>query len=133
MGENTVIGQNALVGRNVKIGKSCKIQNNVSLFDGEYDKEVFIGPSVVFTNVINPEALLREKMNLLTKLNKEHQLVLMQQLFVAIKLAIFFIGGSVVNRDIKDFELVVGNPIRNIGWISKEGVKLNFEKQIELH
>ena len=45
-----------------------------------------------------------------------------------------FIGaGSVVNRDIKDFELVVGNPIRNIGWISKEGVKLNFEKKIELH
>jgi UDP-2-acetamido-3-amino-2,3-dideoxy-glucuronate N-acetyltransferase len=132
IGENTVIGQNVFVGRNVKIGKKCKIQNNVSLFDGVIcDNEVFIGPSVVFTNVINPRSFIERKDEFkLTKVEQGASIGANATIICGNKIGRFsFIGaGSVVNRDIKDFELVVGNPIRNIGWISKEGVKLNFEK-----
>jgi len=132
IGENTVIGQNVFVGRNVKIGKRCKIQNNVSLFDGVIcDKEVFIGPSVVFTNVMNPRSFIERKDEFkLTKVEQGASIGANATIICGNKIGQFsFIGaGSVVNRDINDFELVVGNPIRNIGWVSKEGVKLNFEK-----
>mgnify|MGYP001227598136 CR=1 FL=1 len=132
IGERCSLGQNVFVGRNVKIGKKCKIQNNVSLFDGVIcDNEVFIGPSVVFTNVINPRSFIERKDEFkLTKVEQGASIGANATIICGNKIGRFsFIGaGSVVNRDIKDFELVVGNPIRNIGWISKEGVKLNFEK-----
>ena len=98
--------------------EKCKIQNNVSLFDGVHDNEVFIGPSVVFTNVINPRSFIERKDEFkLTKVEQGASIGANATIICGNKIEGFsFIGaGSVVNRDIKDFELVVGNPIRNIG------------------
>ena len=133
IGRNCVLGQNVFVGKNVVIGDNCKIQNNVSLYDGvECQNNVFVGPSVVFTNVINPRSFIERK-------DEFKKTILYEGTSIGANATIIcgnsigkysLVGaGSVVNRDVNDFELVVGNPIRRIGWIDKTGLKLDFSNQ----
>lgn len=132
IGDNCILGQNVFIGPNVVIGNNTKIQNNVSIFDGVICKDnVFIGPSVVFTNVMNPRSFIERKEEFKKTLLEEGcSIGANSTIICGNKVGKFsFVGaGSVVNRDIIDFELVVGNPIRNIGWVNLEGEKLNFNK-----
>ena len=133
IGDNCILGQNVFIGKNVVIGSNTKIQNNVSIFDGVICKDnVFIGPSVVFTNVMNPRSFIERKEEFKKTLLEEGcSIGANSTIICGNKVGKFsFVGaGSVVNRDINDFELVVGNPIRNIGWVNLEGEKLNFSKK----
>ena len=133
IGERCSLGQNVFVGQNVIIGDNTKIQNNVSLYDGLIcEEEVFIGPSVVFTNVINPRSFIERK-------NEFKKTFLLKGCSIGANATIIcgnkigkysLIGaGSVVNRAVKDFELVVGNPIRHIGWVDIEGNRLRFDNE----
>lgn len=136
IGESTIIGQNVFIGKNVKIGKRCKIQNNVSLFDGIIcADDVFIGPSAVFTNVINPRSFIERKDEFKkTNLLRGSSIGANATIICGNRIGQYALvgAGSVVNRDVKDFEIVVGNPIRNIGWISIEGEKLDFTNNNEV-
>ena len=133
IGDNCILGHNVFIGPNVVIGNNTKIQNNVSIFDRVISKNnVFIGPSVVFTNVMNPRSFIERKKEFKETLVEEGcSIGANSTIICGNKLGKYsFIGaGSVVNRDINDFELVVGNPIRNIGWVNIEGEKLNFSKK----
>ncbi len=132
IGDNCILGQNVFIGQNVVIGSNTKIQNNVSIFDGVICKDnVFIGPSVVFTNVMNPRSFIERKEEFKkTLLGEGSSIGANSTIICGNNLGKYsFIGaGSVVNRDVENFELVVGNPIRNIGWVNIEGEKLNFNK-----
>ena len=133
IGTNTIIGQNCFIGRNVQIGNDCKIQNNISLYDGVTIKNrVFVGPSAVFTNVINPRSFIERKDEFKsTIVNEGSSIGANATIICGNSIGKFSLvgAGSVVNRPVKDFEVVVGNPIRSIGWISIEGVKLDFTKE----
>jgi len=130
IGEKCVIGQNVFVGNKVKLGNQVKIQNNVSLYEGvECEDDVFIGPSVVFTNVINPRAAVERKHEFKSTIVKEGATVGANATIVCgIELGKYcFIGaGAVVVKNVPDYALVVGNPAKQIGWVSKHGHKLSF-------
>jgi UDP-2-acetamido-3-amino-2,3-dideoxy-glucuronate N-acetyltransferase len=132
IGDNCILGQNVFIGPNVVIGNNTKIQNNVSIFDGvTCEDNVFIGPSVVFTNVMNPRSFIERKEEFKKTLLEEGCSIGANSTIICGNTVgkFSFVGaGSVVNRDINNFELVVGNPIRNIGWVNLEGEKLNFSK-----
>lgn len=130
IGENCKIGQNIFVGNNVIIGNNCKIQNNVSIFEGvEIGNNVFCGPSMVFTNVLNPRSEINRK-NEFKKTIIENGVTLgaNSTIVCGIKIREYaFIGaGAVVLEDIKSFALIVGVPGKQIGWMSKDGEKLNL-------
>ncbi len=130
LGDNCVVGQNVMIGRNVRIGNGVKIQNNVSVYDGvECEDDVFLGPSMVFTNVINPRAFIERKEQFRKTLVKRGATIGAN----ATVLCGHTIGeyamigaGAVVTTDIPDFALVVGNPARQIGWVSHRGCTLHF-------
>ena len=132
IGKNCSIGQNVFIGKNVKIGHHVKIQNNVSLYDGIVCEDyVFIGPSAVFTNVINPRSKVNRKKEFKKTLIKIGSTIGANSTIICgLKLGKYsFVGaGSVVTKDIKDFEVVAGNPAKHLYWISKSGFKLNFNK-----
>lgn len=132
IGENCILGHNVFIGPYVIIGNNTKIQNNVSIFDGVICKDnVFIGPSVTFTNVINPRSFIERKEEFKkTFLDIGCTIGANSTIICGNMIGKYsFIGaGSVVNRNVEDFELVVGNPIRNIGWVNIEGDKLDFSK-----
>ena len=131
IGRNCVLGQNVFVGKNVLIGGNCKIQNNVSLYDGVVcQDDVFIGPSAVFTNVINPRSFIERKDEFKsTVIHKGSSIGANSTIICGNNIGQYALvgAGSVVNRDILDFEVVVGNPCRNIGWISIEGERIVFD------
>ena len=131
IGNNCILGQNIFVANNVTIGDKTKIQNNVSLYEGvTCEAEVFIGPSAVFTNVINPRSFVERKTEFLkTLVRRGASIGANATIICGNSLGRYsFVGaGTVVNRDVKDFELVVGNPCRHIGYVSKLGNKLLFE------
>ena len=133
IGTNTIIGQNCFIGKNVKVGDDCKIQNNISLYDGVTIKNrVFVGPSAVFTNVINPRSFIERKEEFKSTIVNEGSSIGANSTIIcgnSIGKYSLVGAGSVVNRSVKDFEVVVGNPIRSIGWISIEGEKLDFSKE----
>lgn len=130
IGLDCVIGQNVVIGPNVKIGNKCKIQNNVSVYKGiTLEDEVFCGPSMVFTNVMNPRAGVEKKSEFKTTLIKKGATLGANCTIVCgITIGEFaFVGaGAVVNKDVKPFALMVGVPARHIGWMSKHGEKLNL-------
>ena len=130
IGKNCKIGQNIFIGNNVIIGNNCKIQNNVSIFEGvEIGNNVFCGPSMVFTNVLNPRSEINRK-NEFKKTIIENGVTLgaNSTIVCGIKIREYaFIGaGTVVLEDIKPFALIVGVPGKQIGWMSKDGEKLNL-------
>jgi UDP-2-acetamido-3-amino-2,3-dideoxy-glucuronate N-acetyltransferase len=128
IGENCNIGQNVVVGPDVIIGKGCKIQNNVSVYKGvSLENGVFCGPSMVFTNVYNPRADIRKMDQVKSTLVKEGA-TLGANCTIVCGIVIgryAFVGaGAVVNKNIPDHALVVGNPAKQIGWACVCGERL---------
>ena len=133
IGENCNIGQNVVISPSVKLGNNVKVQNNVSVYTGvTCEDDVFLGPSMVFTNVINPRsAVIRKKEYLNTIVKKGATIGANSTIVCGNNIGSYaFIGaGSVVISDIPNYALVVGNPSRQIGWVSEYGHKLEFDKE----
>ncbi len=134
IGNNCNIGQNVVVSPEVIIGNNVKIQNNVSLYSGvTCDDDVFLGPSCVFTNVINPRsAINRRGQYLKTHVGKGASIGANATIVCGHDIGEYaFIGaGAVVTKTILPYALVVGNPAKQIGWISEYGHRLSFKDNI---
>ena len=130
IGENCVIGQNVFIASGVKIGSNVKIQNNVSVYSGVVcEDDVFLGPSMVFTNIINPRSHISRKDEYQTTLVKKGASIGANATVVCgIKLGEYaFIGaGAVVTKDVPDHGLIYGNPGKLQGWMCHCGEKLDF-------
>ncbi|GIW56102.1 MAG: oxidoreductase [Nitrospiraceae bacterium] len=128
IGRNVTVGQNVMIGPGVKIGDRCKIQNNVSIYEGVVlEDEVFCGPSCVFTNVLNPRAGVERKSEFRpTIVRKGATIGANATIVCGIELGEYcFVGaGAVVTRSVPAHALVVGNPARQIGWVSRSGERL---------
>ncbi|WP_366936766.1 acyltransferase [uncultured Thiothrix sp.] len=130
IGSDVSLGQNVFIGNNVLIGDQCKIQNNVSVYDNVILEEgVFCGPSMVFTNVYNPRALIERKneyRNTLVKRGATLGANCTIVCGVTIGEYAFIGAGSVVNKDVPAYALMVGVPAKQIGWMSEYGEKLDL-------
>lgn len=130
IGDDCSFGQNCVVGPNVIIGNNVKVQNNISIYEGvEVEDDVFIGPSVVFTNVINPRSFIVRKQEFRKTLLKRGVTIGANATIICGNTLgeYAFIGaGTVVTKDVPDFALMIGNPGRQVGWVSKAGHKLEF-------
>jgi UDP-2-acetamido-3-amino-2,3-dideoxy-glucuronate N-acetyltransferase len=128
IGPRCNIGQNVVISPGVRLGEGCKIQNNVSLYTGVILEDfVFCGPSMVFTNVVNPRSEVVRKDEYKTTLVKRGASIGANATVVCgvtIGQYAFVGAGAVVTRDVPDFALVMGNPARRSGWICRCGVKL---------
>ena len=128
IGENCNIGQNVVIGPDVTIGNGCKVQNNVSIFKGvTIEDDVFCGPSMVFTNVFNPRAHIRRMDELRPTLVRKGATIGANATIVCgttLGRYAFVGAGALVNRDVPDHALVVGNPSREIGWVCACGERL---------
>ena len=134
IGENCNIGQNVVISPNVNIGNNVKIQNNVSVYTGvKCEDDVFLGPSMVFTNVINPRsAIIRRNEYLETVVKKGASIGANATIVCGNSIGKYsFIGaGAVVTKNVLDYALVVGNPAKQIGWISEFGHRLKFNSDV---
>ena len=130
IGKNVSLGQNVFVGNKVQIGNDCKIQNNVSIYDNvKLENGVFCGPSMVFTNVYNPRALIERKTEYRNTLVKTGSTLGANcTILCGITIGKFsFIGaGAMVNKDVPDYALMVGVPAKQIGWMSEFGEQLDL-------
>lgn len=130
IGEGCNIGQNVVVSPQVKLGRNVKVQNNVSIYTGvECEDDVFLGPSCVFTNVVNPRSAVNRRGEYLrTRVKKGASIGANATIVCGHDIGRFaFIGaGAVVTREVPDFALMVGNPARRTGWMSEYGHKLAF-------
>ena len=133
IGDNCNIGQNVVVSSGVKLGKNVKIQNNVSLYEGVIcEDDVFLGPSMVFTNVINPRsAIVRKHEYKNTIVKRGASIGANATIVCGNNIGEFsFVGaGAVVTKEVLPYALVIGNPARQTGWVSEYGMKLNFDKE----
>jgi len=133
LGENCNIGQNVVVASDVIIGDNVKVQNNVSIYTGVIcEDDVFLGPSMVFTNVINPRSrVVRRGQYLKTTVKKGASIGANATIICGNDIGEYaFIGaGAVVTKHIPAYALVVGNPARQIGWMSEFGHRLNFDAE----
>jgi UDP-2-acetamido-3-amino-2,3-dideoxy-glucuronate N-acetyltransferase len=131
--ENCNIGQNVVISPEVVLGRNVKVQNNVSIYTGvTCDDDVFLGPSMVFTNVTNPRSAVNRK-------NQYAKTHVMKGASIGANATIVcghdvgkfaFIGaGAVVTKHVPDYALVIGNPAKQVGWMSEYGHKLTFDKQ----
>lgn len=131
IGENCNIGQNVVISPGVKLGKNVKVQNNVSIYTGVIcEDDVFLGPSMVFTNVINPRSAIIRKNSYLTSIVEKGATIGANSTIVCgnrIGTYSFIGAGAVVTKDVKPYSLVVGNPARQTGWMSEYGHKLIFD------
>lgn len=132
IGEDCNIGQNVVISPEVVLGRNVKIQNNVSVYTGVIcEDDVFLGPSMVFTNVVNPRSHVSRK-------SEYKQTIIRKGASIGANATIVcgheigeyaLIGaGSVVTKDVKPYALMVGNPARKIGWVSAYGEKLHFDE-----
>jgi UDP-2-acetamido-3-amino-2,3-dideoxy-glucuronate N-acetyltransferase len=132
IGEHCNLGQNVVVSPDVVLGKNVKVQNNVSIYTGVIcEDDVFLGPSMVFTNVINPRSAVNRKNQYLRTLVKKGATIGANATVVCgIEIGKYaFIGaGAVVTKSVADYALVMGNPARQTGWMSEYGHKLVFTK-----
>jgi len=132
LGKNCNIGQNVLISPDVKLGNNVKVQNNVSVYKGVIcEDDVFLGPSMVFTNVINPRsAVNRRNEYIYTIVKKGASIGANATIVCGNNIGNFaFIGaGTVVTKEIPDYALVVGNPSKQIGWVSEYGHRLKFNE-----
>ncbi|HOB83515.1 MAG TPA: DapH/DapD/GlmU-related protein [Bacteroidales bacterium] len=131
IGENCNIGQNVVVSPGVKLGRNVKVQNNVSIYTGVIcDDDVFLGPSMVFTNITNPRSQVIRKDSYVTTIVEKGASIGANATIVCGNIIgrYAFIGaGAVVTKDIKPYALVMGNPARQTGWMSEYGHKLKFD------
>jgi len=131
IGERCNIGQNVFIGSGVQVGNGVKIQNNVSLYSGVIcEDDVFLGPSCVFTNVTNPRSFINRKEEFRTTYIEKGATIGANATIVCGNRigAYALIGaGSVVTKDIPPYTLWVGNPAKQMGWVSKNGHKLHFD------
>lgn len=133
LGENCNLGQNVVISPDVHLGNNVKVQNNVSIYTGvNCEDDVFLGPSMVFTNVINPRSAVNRKNEYMkTTVRKGASIGANATIVCGNDIGAFaFIGaGAVVVKEVKPYALVVGNPSKQIGWISEFGHRLNFNEE----
>jgi UDP-2-acetamido-3-amino-2,3-dideoxy-glucuronate N-acetyltransferase len=131
IGEDCVLGQNVFVGKKVRIGNGVRVQNNVSVYEGVVlEDEVFVGPSAVFTNVINPRSAVSRKDEFKKTLVQKGATIGANATIVcgvSIGQYAFVAAGSVVTKDVPPYALVKGNPAVHSGWMSEFGQKLFFD------
>ena len=135
IGSNCSIGQNVNIGNNVKIGSFVKIQNNVSVYEGvELDDYVFCGPSMVFTNILNPRSEFPQrgsKYYTKTKVQKSASIGANATIICGVTIGKYALigAGAVITKDVPAFSKVIGNPARIVGWVNKRGENLIFDKK----
>ena len=133
IGENCNIGQNVVVSPDVVLGRNVKIQNNVSIYTGVIcEDDVFLGPSMVFTNIVNPRsAIIRKDHYVKTLVRKGASIGANATIICGHEIGEFaFIGaGAVVTKDVPPYALVIGNPGRHAGWMSEFGHRLDFNNE----
>ncbi|WP_417799269.1 acyltransferase [Tenacibaculum sp.] len=133
IGSNCNIGQNVVVSPQVILGNNVKVQNNVSIYTGvTCEDDVFLGPSMVFTNVINPRSAIKRQDQYLETIVKKGASIGANATIVCgnnIGEYAFIGAGAVVTKEVKPYALVVGNPSKQIGWISEYGHRLNFDEK----
>jgi UDP-2-acetamido-3-amino-2,3-dideoxy-glucuronate N-acetyltransferase len=130
LGDNCILGQNVFLGDSVRVGSGVKIQNNVSVYSGvEIEDDVFLGPSMVFTNVNAPRSFIEQKNYARTLVKKGASIGANATIVCGNTIGAYaFIGaGSVVTREVPDFAFIYGVPARQQGWVSKAGARLNFD------
>jgi UDP-2-acetamido-3-amino-2,3-dideoxy-glucuronate N-acetyltransferase len=132
IGDNCNFGQNVFIAKGVKLGKNVKVQNNVSIYEGvSCGDDVFLGPSMVFTNVINPRSHVNRKNEYMkTHVGQGASIGANATIVCGHDIGKFaFIGaGAVVTKHVPDYALMVGNPARQLGWMSEHGQRLHFDE-----
>lgn len=132
IGEGCNLGQNVFVANGVVLGNNVKVQNNVSLYEGVVcEDDVFLGPSMVFTNVYNPRSAVNRKGEYMkTVVGKGATIGANATIVCGNNIGAYaFIGaGAVVTKEVKPYALIVGNPARQIGWMSQHGERLSFDE-----
>jgi len=132
IGENCNLGQNVVVSPGVVLGSNVKVQNNVSIYTGVIcEDDVFLGPSMVFTNIVNPRsAVVRKDQYVKTLVKKGATIGANATIVCGIEIGQFaFVGaGAVVTKDVAAHALVIGNPARQSGWMSEYGHRLHFDE-----
>jgi UDP-2-acetamido-3-amino-2,3-dideoxy-glucuronate N-acetyltransferase len=130
IGKNCSLGQNVVVSPGVTLGNNVKVQNNVSIYTGVIcEDDVFLGPSMVFTNVINPRSfVVRKDEYKQTLVRRGASIGANATVVCGVEIGEYsFVGaGAVITKSVLPYALVAGNPARQVGWISKQGHKLNF-------
>jgi UDP-2-acetamido-3-amino-2,3-dideoxy-glucuronate N-acetyltransferase len=133
IGDKCNIGQNVVISPDVVLGKNVKIQNNVSIYTGVIcEDDVFLGPSMVFTNVINPRSAVNRRGEYAKTIVKKGASIGANATIVCghdIGAFAFIGAGAVVTKNVPDYALVVGNPARQMGWVSEYGHRLNFDAE----
>ena len=132
IGDDCNIGQNVVVSPKVVLGKNVRVQNNVSIYEGvTCEDDVFLGPSMVFTNVINPRSAVSRKSEYKTTVVRKGASIGANATIVCgheIGAFAFIGAGAVVTKEVPAYALVVGNPSRQIGWMSEYGQRLYFDE-----
>ncbi len=133
IGNNCNLGQNVFIASNVILGNNVKVQNNVSIYEGVIcEDDVFLGPSMVFTNVVNPRSHVVRKGEYQTTYVEQGATVGANATIVCgVRIGKYaFIGaGAVVTKNVPAYALVVGNPAKHIGWMSEQGYRLQFDEE----
>ncbi|HUW92236.1 MAG TPA: acyltransferase [Bacteroidales bacterium] len=133
IGEKCNIGQNVVISPGVALGNNVKVQNNVSIYTGVVcEDDVFLGPSMVFTNIINPRsAVIRHDQYVTTTVRKGASIGANATIVCGHEIGAYSLigAGTVITRDVKPFALVMGNPGRQTGWVSEYGHKLTFDDE----
>lgn len=133
IGEDCNIGQNVVISPLVVLGRNCKVQNNVSVYTGvKCEDDVFLGPSCVFTNVINPRSAVSRKDEYReTLLGRGASIGANATIVCGHRIGKYALvgAGSVITKDVGDYALMVGNPARQIGWVSEYGHRLKFSEE----
>jgi UDP-2-acetamido-3-amino-2,3-dideoxy-glucuronate N-acetyltransferase len=133
IGEKCNIGQNVVVSPGVRLGNNVKVQNNVSIYTGVIcEDDVFLGPSMVFTNIINPRsAVIRRDLYVKTMVRRGASIGANATIICGNEIGEYALigAGAVITKDVKPFALVVGNPGRQTGWVSEYGHKLSFNSE----
>lgn len=132
IGQNCVLGQNVMIANNVVLGNNVKVQNNVSIYEGVIcEDDVFLGPSMVFTNVINPRSAVNRKHEFKKTIVEKGATIGANATIICgntIGKYAMIGAGSVVTKVVKPYALMIGNPAKQIGWVSENGQRLIFDK-----